>query len=748
MKTLGRLPRASATLLLALILTGVLAAHQASGAWIRGISSNFDLHNFTQKPVNDLELTLGGIVASDVINLYAGFASRGWIPEVKEGDGEITIRWKAPEGTHLYPCEWLHLGLSLRAGAPPVKQAKATWTLDGQPGGTVAFVWQNWVGYADSSVGDIIIPPSVFPLVEGTQKPDSLIVSRRWAASGMVIPLDNLTQDDPLVTQVEWSPKSQEDTLTPDSRPSEMTVPPTTEDVQAIVVQYLVILESTLNTEAVFTNEAVIVHDVGPRPRIIKPVDNLRLKPDMVYGVVNLWATETTGLWDDTVILTVFEVSSDGGQRWQPIGLDDDGTVPTYATLPGTYQHNWWNTQWDVSKLDEGSYLVKATMMDREQNVGEDIIELYVDPTPPVPMLMDLSDHQLFLAPREISCNTPDEDIVSVLWEVQPKFLNYTKGIPFLDQHNYGVGKVNDGNMYCAPTGSAACLKWWASNGYSSLTQCLEGYALSDTQLVEGLAGAMGTSSTTGTTGPGIVDGLRKWINDRGLALTVTDHATINPSTIRNELENCKEDVILGILWNDGGGHIVTVNSIANFTNADGTTNIGVMDPWDGANVNIKMEADGDVQWPGRAGVQDAALVVTVSPPKPRIPWILIGRDWHIMFDPGQVKAGLYFLRATLTDSKGNQGSSQIIARVGQPLLPPMLLDFATTAQGAVSLKWLETEYNLKYAYVVEYTDDLASGIWEPVPGKWPIPDLSWSGDNIAGISQRYYRVMKDYEPK
>ncbi len=748
MKTLGRLPRTSATLLLALILAGVLAAYQASGAWIRGISSNFDLHNFTQKPVNDLELTLGGIVASDVVNLYAGFASRGWIPEVKEGDGEITIRWKAPEGTHLYPCEWLHLGLSLRAGAPPVKQAKATWTLDGQPGGTVAFVWQDWVGYADSSVGDIIILPSIFPLVEGTQKPDSLVVSRRWAASAMVIPLDNLTQDDPLVTQLEWSPKSQEDTLTPDSSPSEMTIPPTTEDVQAIVVQYPVILESTLNTEAVFTNEAVIVHDVGPRPHIIKPVDNLGLKPDMVYGVVNLWATEETGLWDDTVILTVFEVSSDGGQRWQPIGLDDDGTVPTYATLPGTYQHNWWNTQWDVSKLDEGSYLVKAKMMDREQNVGEDIIELYVDATPPVPMLMDLSDHQLFLAPREISCNTLDEDIVSVLWEVQPKFLNYTKGIPFLDQHNYGVGKVNDGNMYCAPTGSAACLKWWASNGYSSLTQCLEGYALSDTQLVEGLAGAMGTSSTTGTTGPGIVDGLRKWINDRGLALTVTDHATINPSTIRNELENCKEDVILGILWNDGGGHIVTVNSIANFTNADGTTNIGVMDPWDGANVNIKMEADGDVQWPGKAGVQDAALVVTVSPPKPRIPWILIGRDWHIMFDPGQVKAGLYLLRATLTDSKGNQGSSQIIARVGQPLLPPMLLDFATTAQGAVSLKWLETEYNLKYAYVVEYTDDLASGIWEPVPGKWPIPDLSWSGDNILGLRHRFYRVMKDYEPK
>jgi len=47
--------------------------------------------------------------------------------------------------------------------------------------------------------------------------------------------------------------------------------------------------------------------------------------------------------------------------------------------------------------------------------------------------------------------------------------------------------------------------------------------------------------------------------------MTVKEHATINPTTIRNEVENCKEDVILGILWNTGGGHIVTVNSIANF---------------------------------------------------------------------------------------------------------------------------------------------------------------------------------------
>lgn len=740
------------------VIAFVLVGVTGNAAWIRGISSNFDLHNFTGNPVNDLAVTLesspilaasGTISPADIVRLYAGHASRGWIPQVVETERGIVIIWKAPDGTYLEPCEWLHLGISLRAGAPPILYARATWTLDGQPVGTIAFVWQNWVGYADSSVGDIIIPPTEFPTKPGTQEPDSLIVSRSWATSTSVIPLDNLTQDDPLVMQLNWPPRPpQVDVLTPDSEPSEMLIGPTPEEIQAIVVQYAVTLQSTQQVQAVFTNQARIVHDASPKPRLLKPVDNLGERPDLLHGRVNLWATEETGLWDDEIVLTRFEFSADGGKTWEIIGQDDDGTVPAFSTNEETYQHNWWNVGWTGSQYGEGSYLVKAVMTDRNQNTGEDVIEVYVDPTPPIPVLPNLRDHQYFPWETTISCGTLDEDVISVVWEVQRKFLNYTKGIPLLDQHDYGVGQVNNGNMYCAPVGSAACLKWWAANGYSRLTESLGGDALTDTELVEGLADAMGTSSTGGTSGPGIVNGLRDWINDRGLFLTVTEHATISPTVIRDELENCKEDVILGVLWNTGGGHIVTVNSIANYANADGTTNIGVMDPWDRAMVNVKMEPDGDIQWPGKAGVHVAGLLVTVSPTKPRTRWIPIGTDWSILFDPMTLEPGLYFLKATTTDSKGNRGSSQIVARVRQPLLPPILTEVSITRDGAMSFAWEETDFDLKYAYVVEYTDDLSSAVWSPLPGKWPIPDLFYIGDSILDLRHRYYRVMKDYEPK
>jgi len=723
-----------------------LISSQASPAWIRSISSNFDVHNFTEEYVNDLEVILGGIAVNDIVKLYAGEASRGWIPSVEQSEGKdgIIITWRAPEKSYLKPCEWLHLGLSLRAGAPDITYAKATWTMDGEPVGVIAFVWQNWVGYKDSSVGDIILPPLEFPIVPRTGEPDTLIVERRWALSENVIPLNNLTQDDPMVNSLKWSDETQTDKLTPQSEPSEMTIPPSDKSIVAVVVQYTVTPGSSDRPTAVFTNEARIIHDPRPQPRLLKPVDNLGERPDLIYGAVNLWATEATGLWDDGIIVTRFEFSRDGGQRWELIGEDDDGAVPTFSTFPGTYQHNWWNAVWDVSKFEEGWYLVRARMMDREENIGEDVVEVYVDPTPPIPVLKGLEDQQVFLEPTEISCATLDEDIVSIVWEVQPKLLYYTKGIPHLDQHDYGVGQANNGNMYCAPTGSAACLKWWADHGYSKLTEDLDGNPLTDTDLVEGLADAMGTSSLSGTSGAGIFDGLRQWVNDRGLFLTVTEHATINPTTIRNELENCKEDVILGILWNTGGGHIVTANSIANFTNEDGTTDIDVMDPWEGGIVDVTMEPNGDVHWPGKNGVQDAALMATVSPIRlqiVKIPWVFIGEELSILWDPKELDPGLYFLRATMTDKMGNQCSSQIVARVGKPRLPTRVVDSELTPEGAFRLEWEKTEPG-DFKYIVEYCDDLASGVWRPFG--LATTDTSWTGEKIADpVRSRYYRVVK-----
>ncbi len=47
--------------------------------------------------------------------------------------------------------------------------------------------------------------------------------------------------------------------------------------------------------------------------------------------------------------------------------------------------------------------------------------------------------------------------------------------------------------------------------------------------------------------------------------------------------------------------------------------------------------------------------------------------------------------------------------------------------------------------YTVEYTADLTSGNWQPVPGvTWPITATTWPGETIATLPTRYYRVRSE----
>jgi hypothetical protein len=235
------------------------------------------------------------------------------------------------------------------------------------------------------------------------------------------------------------------------------------------------------------------------------------------------------------------------------------------------------------------------------------------------------------------------------------------------------------------------------------------------------------------------VSGLRNWINNRGLGLTVTGPSAVTPTSVRDEVENCKEDVLIGVYWNTGGGHRVTVNSIANYTNADGSTTIDLMDPWEGGIVNITMKPNGDVTWPGKAGVQASGNMVTVSPTKPRIPWIRFGEGLTALLNPATLQPGLYFLRCTMTDEKGNQGSSQIVARVGSPFLPPLMEPPQLGPDGkTLLLQWKEVEAGAPFEYAVEFTEDHLK--WTQVTD--PSQQMSASL-LLPAVQKGYYRVRK-----
>jgi hypothetical protein len=61
---------------------------------------------------------------------------------------------------------------------------------------------------------------------------------------------------------------------------------------------------------------------------------------------------------------------------------------------------------------------------------------------------------------------------------------------------------------------------------------------------------------------------------------------------------------------------------------------------------------------------------------------------------------------------------------------------------GKVELTWEEFGGG---NYTVEYSGDLTSGNWQPVPGvAWPITETTWPGESIGALPTRYYRVRSE----
>jgi PKD repeat protein len=447
---------------------------------------------------------------------------------------------------------------------------------------------------------------------------------------------------------------------------------------------------------------STIVHvQLQPEPPVPKPIEPIdpawMVRRPPLSGVVTLYCTEATGrtgvgapVGSADIAQVTWEYGPPGGP-YTVIGTDTDGMMRTESEdWPpiSDPQYNWWSVTWDLTNetLPEDYYEVHVVMEDVNGQIGDSFFDVFVDVTPPEPEVEAPADYQVFdegaIIPLRV--HTWDENLVEVTWWWQPKQDWYVKGVPLLNQHNFGAGCANDGSMYCAPTAWASCLKWWAANGYPNLVPA----GMTDAQLVAGLAAAMGTSCYDGTTVAGQVAGGRAWIAAHGGGLHVSGPSSVTPQGFRNEIENCKEDVLLGIYWDTGGGHRVTGNSFRNRGNSDGTWDVDYMDPSTGTIVTTKMRPNGQIEFPvGSGRWHSTDNMLTVSPDIPRGPWwpsceveppllpcdILITQwdlndssEWQDPTTP--MKPGLYLLRCDMTDSTGHMMSdTRVIEIVDAP---------------------------------------------------------------------------------
>lgn len=458
----------------------------------------------------------------------------------------------------------------------------------------------------------------------------------------------------------------------------------------------------------------VIVHPAElPEPFFVTPFGG-----DMVYGNVKLWAGEESGM---PITVARFYYSTNG-QQWTLIGEDYDGSERT-ASGKDEPLSDWgdgWSAYWDVLDMNEGWYYLKVCMWTPSEEYWCTDIQVYVEPTPPIPVITEPTYEEVVKEDIIISVDTTTAiDIDYVWYEYTNASVYYEKGVPLKNQYDYLKGFGPNGEDYgkygCGPTAAASCLWYWSLNGFPNITKDpTTGKKINQSELIKRLATLMKTDKN-GTKDSNFVKGLRDYLNSvgcgctnpNGLKVSVEENGYEDPpmdekkgneltfKRYKNELEAKKEDVLWGVVWNWNktskeweNGHWVTGNSVNNTelndSDGDGLKEhlVDIMDPSGGKILKVKMNTDGTYVDPDINKWFCPDIMVTVSKKKPKKAtfdqtWNPIATvtdptgGWPATWDTTTVLDGYYFIRATMVDDDGNQGEDIVVVKVKNINHPP-----------------------------------------------------------------------------
>ncbi|MBL7152724.1 MAG: hypothetical protein ISS79_03340 [Phycisphaerae bacterium] len=273
------------------------------------------------------------------------------------------------------------------------------------------------------------------------------------------------------------------------------------------------------------------------------------------------------------------------GPNWEHFYTDEDGTQPLLDRDASSHEENegdGWSGYLDPAILSQANEPMPMQLMARYYYDVESFFDVFteitLDPSPPDSVELNVQDWDVVEGEELIVDVDPNPrypyDIQYIIVDLEFKPVEFAKGIPTVDQLK--AGRQYGGGQHCAPTATAACLKYFEGEGDGDICG-----GLSADDLTDALAGYQGTNNgQKGTTWSGWVNGIKNWIDDNGGGYTVRS-GSFNWKTARDELERC-QDVLLRIGWPGDGGHAVTFNSIVNTPQSDGTIRIDVMDPYGG----------------------------------------------------------------------------------------------------------------------------------------------------------------------
>jgi hypothetical protein len=300
-----------------------------------------------------------------------------------------------------------------------------------------------------------------------------------------------------------------------------------------------------------------------------------------------------TGTLSGPVEAVEFFYSLDGGATWMFCGADTDGSEPRLNTTDPSVHPvgDGWSAE-AVLPIPLPLPLVRfKALVHTSAGIRVVYQEKEVDIAPPSLGSVSIRDWQ-----------TTDKDTMGV--QMSPNGTDlariiayrnrltpiYVKGIPGIDQHIHS-------DDHCAPTATAQCFRYFENHGDSSLTA-----GMSDYDLIGALAEQMQTTPEIGTPVSHWAGGMSAWIEDHGDGYTIRGKKhyqrdgvhtwTIdNWITMRNEIERC-QDVMVGVFWEGGGGHAMTLDAIYNDDLPDGNILLGFKDPWTGSTSTGELDTE------------------------------------------------------------------------------------------------------------------------------------------------------------
>lgn len=390
---------------------------------------------------------------------------------------------------------------------------------------------------------------------------------------------------------------------------------------------------------------------------------------------------------------------------FMPFHVDTDGSAKVYATVFPEGSGDGWSAHFDPgSEPFEGRCVqFEAAVFVPPYGFFRDTVEVWVDPTPPVPAFHDIHRdsivHFHIDSFFDITYRLDDELMgpgIGELWAF-PLQIDFER--PLTSVNQLGLGTDAD-SVSCGPAAGASCLKYFADKGYPGLDNVGGDESkpeMSGEDIARELQGAMGTDTARGTTPDGMVAGIGSYLRNHGQSGWSVEFHPVDDATdlaeMFREFQSDSEDVIVILedttAAGDTTGHAVTLGSTHTSHGAAGdppSMSIDFMDPWGGgsqADNEYPLDTEGGGQ-PSTEGYDlngegaDAKVAgyVKVSPPEGgpssllarnalgaerHAPWTLVasgpvrghGLVDTLRWDTSPFPGGLYLMEVVTTDDQG-----------------------------------------------------------------------------------------------